>query len=87
MGWIRKSGIERALVPGLSDISQGWNGRWALGMGDEPEINVCRAGGCGGTLPTCANNPYAASAASCHSSRVVSENVETHLVLLEEGQH
>lgn len=71
----------------VSDIFQAWKGRWALGFGDEQEIDVCRAGGCSGTLPTCANNPYAASLLLCYSSCMVSDNVETRLVLPQGGGH
>lgn len=74
-------------MPGVSDISQAWKGGWALGFGNEQEADVCRAGGCSGALPTSTNNPYAASSALCYSSCVVSENIETHLVLLQEGEH
>lgn len=71
-------------MSGVSDISQAWKGRWALGIGDQQEIDVCRAGGCSGTLPTCANNP---SAALCYSSCTVAENTENSLILLQGGKH
>lgn len=58
-----------------------------LASGGEQEMDVCRAGGCSGTLPTRANNPYAAPLALCYSSCMMSENVETYLVLLRGGEH
>lgn len=67
-----------------ADISQAREGRWALGFGDERETDVCRAGGCSGTLPTCANN---LSAVLCYSSRTVPENGQSRLVLLPGGGH
>lgn len=66
-----------------SDISQAREGRWPLGFGDERETDVCRAGGCSGTLPTCANN---LSAALCYSPRTVPENGQSRLVLLPAGR-